>query len=82
MEDIDELFRRSRELRAESDRLNLARHAPDITDAEYDRPGVLKREVDEEAFALEQRVRELEEADYPPDAISTVVEAPSLNGSF
>lgn len=81
-DDVDDLFKRALTLRARSDELNRRRHAPDVTDAEYDALGIEKRRVDDEAFALEQRVREMEEAAYPPDAVSTVVEAEPIAGGI
>lgn len=69
----------ARALRDQSDALNLRLCNEDLTDSDRDTIAATKRDVDAEAFALEQHVRELEEAAYGPDAVNVSVPAAPLN---
>lgn len=79
MTEAQELAAKAAALRDQSDALNLAMHADDVTPAERDELAAKKRPIDAEAFDLEQRVRALEEAAYGPDAVSTTVLSAPLN---
>lgn len=66
-------------LRDQSDALNRRLCSEDLTDSDRDLIASEKRKIDAEAFGFEEQVRELEEAAYGPDAVSTSVAAAPLN---